>query len=168
MTQFAPIEGKDKILFARLLSDAKAKKASKILYQVEHTINYSNTSEVKQTKDGNLQQSSGLETTVDLTAVLTNDDTNKMLRDAVKKGEPIELWEVNLKSIDEEGKAEALYMQAKLNEWADPATVGEYSEFSTTANVVGEPQAGEVTITQEDYEDIQYTFRDLNAHTPEA
>lgn len=157
-----PIKGKDKILFVRLLSEAKKKTASKILYQVDHTIKYSNSTDVKKTKDGNIQQSSGVEITVEMNALLTDDEINKMMRKAVIKGEIIELWEVNLKTLESSSnQADALYMQAKLNEWEDPASVEEYSTFKTTASVIGTPKEGKVILTKEQQEEIQYAFKDL-------
>lgn len=158
---FEPIKGKDKILFFRLLKDAAAKKATRILYQVEHTISYSNETEEKQTKDGNLQQSSGLSTTINLNAVVTNDETNRTMRDAVKTGDTIELWEVDLQSMSDSGECDALYMRGKLNSWEDPANVSDYAEFSTTVAVIGEPKEGKVKLTKEEHDAIQYAFRDL-------
>lgn len=159
-----PLRGKDKILFARLLKDASKKKATKVLYQIDHTIKYSNSSELKKTKDGNLQQSTGVETTIEMTAVLTNDETNKMMRDAVLNGDTVELWEVDLSTLEGD-KADALYMQAKLNEWEDPASVEEYSEFKTTASVIGRAKQGKVTLSMEQQKEIQYVFRDLEVNT---
>ncbi|MFM1538675.1 phage major tail protein, TP901-1 family [Helcococcus bovis] len=157
-----PIKGKDKILFVRLLSEAKTKTASKILYQVDHTIKYSNSTDVKKTKDGNIQQSGGVEITVEMNALLTDDELNKMMRKAVIDGDIIELWEVNLKSLDQsKNQADALYMQAKLNDWEDPASVEEYSTFKTTAAVIGMPKEGKVTLSKEQQEEIQYAFKDL-------
>lgn len=158
---FEPIQGKDKILFFRLLKDATEKKASKILYQVEHTISYSNETEEKQTKDGSLQQSGGLSTTINLNAVVTNDETNRAMRDAVKSGDVIELWEVDLQSMSGDGECDALYMRGKLNSWEDPANVTDYAEFSTTVAVIGEPKEGKVQLTKEQHDAIQYTFRNL-------
>lgn len=157
----SPINGKDKVLFFRLLKNAATKKAAKVLYQVSHTISYENQTEVKQTKDGNLQQSSGVNTTVNITAVATKDDVAKEMRAAVKTGEVVELWEVDLTSLKHDGKADALYMQAKIPSWEDPAEVGQYAEFTTTANVIGEPKEGQVTISQETLNELQYAFRDL-------
>lgn len=155
------IYGKDKILMFRLLSEAKEKEAVKLALQTSHTITYERDSEQTQTKDGAINTSKGLTVTVDIEAVSSRDEVNTMLKNSVLEGQKLECWEIDLSEPTPDGKYPALYMQGDLDSWELPADVEELASFSTTLNVDGKPQAGEVTLSSDQEDEIMYAFRDI-------
>lgn len=84
-----PILGKDKILKFRRLADREKEGAARLALQIEHTIQYEANADSKMTKDGPINYSGGVNTTIEMSAVSTRDDVNNMLRQAVLKQE---LW----------------------------------------------------------------------------
>lgn len=162
-----PIFGKDKILKFRRLADAKTREAAKLALQIEHTIAYDTNADSQMTKDGPINYDGGLTTTIEISAISTRDEVNEMLRQSVLKREVLEIWEIDLGGKTEDGKYPAKYGQGRLAEWEDPANVEEAAQFTTTFNVDGELQDGEVTLTAEEVETIQYAFKDTGKVTGE-
>ncbi|MCO7172558.1 phage major tail protein, TP901-1 family [[Clostridium] scindens] len=158
-----PILGKDKILKFRRLADASKQGAARLALQIEHTINYEANTDSQMTKDGPVNYSGGLTTTIEMTAVSTRDEVNQMLRQAVLKQEVLEVWEIDLGAEPVDGKYPAKYGQGLLSEWEDPANVEEAAQFTTTFNVDGELQDGLVSVTDEEIKEVQYVFRDTEA-----
>lgn len=162
-----PIKGKDKILFFRLFKDSDKKDAARLALQIEHEWKYERDNESRKTKDGALVQEGGLEVSIEVNAISTRDELNKMLWESVKKGLKLEVWEVDLSSaVDGQTNTyTALYAQGNLNEWTIPANVEELEEISTTMMIDGQPISGQVTLTEEEAKEVEavYEFTDLKA-----
>src|SRR5699024_474164 len=155
-------QGKDKVLFFRLLRDEAKTDAKKMLFQTEHTFSYSRDQDSITTKDGRVLKDGGLETEVSIEAVRAkNDPINAMLKYSVIKGLTVEVWEV---TVDEEliegNEAPAVYARGKLSEWEDANSAEDESTVSSTLMIEQEPQFGTVTIPQDILEilDTQYKF----------
>lgn len=167
-----PVYGKDKILKFRLLENATKEKASKLALQTEHTITFDPGTDSTTTKDGVINYNNVLTTTIDITAVMSRDEVNEMLYQSVVKGKTLEVWEIDLQApiAAAEGvttkKFKARYGQGLLSTWEDPSNVEDLSELSTTMNVNGTMQDGEVVLTDDEIEQIQYAFRDTDVYTP--
>lgn len=159
------IRGKDKILYFRRLKDQAQEDGAKLAYQTNHEITYSRDNESTATKDGAVNTAGSLETTISITALLTRGGISDLMREAVKTGETIEVWEVDLAGGNTEGEYPALYGQGTFNEWTDPADVEEISELDTEMNINGELQKGTVQLTSENINEIQYAFTDLKPVT---
>src|SRR5690625_1701212 len=96
-------QGKNKILLFRKLSETNTT-AAKLVFQTEHTFSYSRSLDRIVTKDGSIVKVGELESEVSIEAIQSKGDpVGEMLRDAVLKGEKLELWEV---TVDEELKSE--------------------------------------------------------------
>ena len=163
-----PILGKDKILKFRRLADAEKGVGARLALQIEHTIKYEANADSQMTKDGPINFSGGVSTTIEMSAVSTRDEVNNMLRQAVLRQEVLEVWEIDLGAEpNAEGKYPAKYGQGLLSEWEDPANVEEAAQFSTTFNVDGELQDGYVTVTEKEIKEVQYVFRDTEPVKPE-
>lgn len=160
-----PIFGKDKILKFRRLADAATQKAAKLALQIEHTITYDTNADSQMTKDGPINYDGGLTTNIEISAISTRDEVNEMLRQSVLKREVLEVWEIDLGGKTTDGKYPAKYGQGRLSEWEDPANVEEAAQFTTTFNIDGELQDGEVSLTPEEIATIQYAFRDTEPVT---
>lgn len=163
------IRGKDKILYFRRLADQATDTGAKLAYQTNHEITYSRSNDTTPTKDGAINTVGGLETTISVQAILTRGGVSDILRDAVKTGEVVEVWEVDLGGGAGEGNTyPTLYGQGTFAEWTDPADVEEVSELDTEMAINGELQEGTVTLTADDIAEIQYAFTDLDPHTDEG
>lgn len=154
-------QGKHKILAFRLLKDAATAAGTKLALQVSHTLNYARSNSSTQTKDGSVTNAGGLTVTLELNALASNDPVNNMLMDSVIEGEKLEIWEIDISEEATAGKYAAKYMRGNLQSWAVPAPSEGPVEISTTANIDGVPQDGEVTFTPAQIGEIQYAFRDL-------
>ena len=155
-----PIFGKEKILKFRRYEDAATKKAAKLALQIEHTITYDTNADRQMTKDGPINYDGGLTTSIEISAISTRDEVNEMLRQSVLKRELLEVWEIDLGNKTTDNKYKAKYGRGRLTEWEDPANVEEAAQFTTTFNVDGELQDGEVTLTADEIATIQYAFQD--------
>lgn len=159
------IRGKDKILYFRRLAEQATDTGAKLAYQTNHEITYSRSNDTTPTKDGAINTVGGLETTISVQAILTRGGVSDILRDAVKTGEVVEVWEVDLGGGTGEGNTyPTLYGQGTFAEWTDPADVEEVSELDTEMAINGELQEGTVTLTEDDIAEIQYAFTDLDPH----
>lgn len=153
--------GKNFILAFRRLKDASSKAGLKLGLQIEHELKYNRDSDSTATKDGAVVTAGPLEVTLELTAISTDDEVNRMLKQSVIDGDKIEVWEIDLASKTAEGKYKALYMQGNLSNWDLPRNVEELVEISTEASIDGVPVEGELTLTEEQENQIAYAFRDL-------
>ena len=157
--------GKDKVLLFRKLGDKKA--ASKLALQVEHTWNYERSNEATKTKDGAVVSDGGLEVTLELEAVASRDDLNKMLKESVVKGFKLEVWEIDLAGTKNGEKYPALYAQGSLSNWEVPANVEELETFTTEMAIDGVPKEGYATLTAAQEAAIRYAFQDTTAIQPQ-
>ncbi|MCI9448353.1 MAG: phage major tail protein, TP901-1 family [Lachnospiraceae bacterium] len=159
-----PILGKDKILKFRRLADREKEGAARLALQIEHTITYEANADSKMTKDGPINYSGGVNTTIEMSAVSTRDAVNNMLRQAVLKQELLEVWEIDIGSEpNEKGEYPAKYGRGLLSEWEDPANVEEAAQFSTTFNVDGALQDGYVSVPDAEIREVQYVFQSTDA-----
>ena len=164
-----PILGKDKILKFRRLADAKKGVAARLALQIEHTITYEANADSKMTKDGPINYSGGVNTTIEMSAVSTRDEVNTMLRQSVLKQELLEVWEIDLGAEpNEKGEYPAKYGRGLLSEWEDPANVEEAVQFTTSFNVDGELQDGYVSVPDEEIQEVQYVFRNTDIVTDDT
>lgn len=154
-------KGKDKILMFRLLSEAAAKSAAKLALQVEHEWEYNRDTDTTQTKDGSITTDGGLEVSLSISGLSSNDEVNRMLKGSVINGAMLEVWEVDLAEKNEDNKYAAIYARGKLNSWTVPANVEDFEELETEMSIEGVPQEGLVTLTQEQEQYIQYAFSDI-------
>ncbi len=167
MPTINPKKGKDKILMFRKLSEASSGAAAKLALQIEHTITLANSVESRMTKDGKINTGSGLEATINMTAISSNDEVNLMLMEAVLNNEKLEVWEVDFSDVQTTTGENpvttygALYMQGNLENWELPADSENFSEFTSTFKVDGKPQSGRTEMTVEQVEEVQYAFRDV-------
>lgn len=155
------IYGKDKFLMFRLLEDARKEKATKLALQTEHTLSADRSVDTTQTKDGAINSDGGIEYSLDITAIASHDEVNKMLKKSVDEQKTLECWEIDLAGEKEGNKYPALYMQGKLESWKMPANVEDLAEISTTLKIDGKPQEGFATISEDDEKAILYGFRDV-------
>ena len=153
--------GKNKILMFRKLGDKTA--AAKLALQTEHTWKYERSTDSEKTKDGAVVTDGGLEVTLSIEAVTSNDDVNKMLKNAVVNGDKLEVWEIDLAGTKQDEKYPAIYAQGALSSWEVPDNVEDLETLSTEMTIEGKPVEGYATLTASQVEEINYAFKDTTA-----
>ena len=154
------------VLLWRLLEDAATKKAIKLAFQEEHSVEASiEGGETKQTKDGIILTEGNVEETIPFKSTMANnDDTAKMLIKAFYDQNRLELWEVDLNEKDSSGEYAAEYRQGKLTDITKTAGVDNTVVLEGTFKTEGNKQEGTVELTAEQEAVVQYAFRDTNEY----
>lgn len=153
--------GKNKILMFRKLGDKNA--AAKLALQTAHSWSYDRSNDVTKTKDGSVSSDGGLEVSLTIEAVVTDDELNRMLKQSVVEGYKLEVWEIDLAGEKQGAKYPALYAQGKLSNWEVPSNVEDLETLSTEMTIDGKPVEGFATLTAEQEKAIQYVFADTAA-----
>lgn len=160
-----PIYGKDRILAFRLFEERTKKAATKLALQTQHTWKFEAKSDSTETKDGNINSPATATATLEIEAISSLDEVNKMLEDAVLNSKMLEVWDINLADSKGSGKYGAKYARGYLQSWEVPSEIGKLVELKTTMNVDQLPVSGEATLTSEQQKEVQYTFADTTQAT---
>lgn len=156
--------GKQKVLlFRRLSEENQGTDAVRLVFQQDHTFTYSRSLDRIVTKDGTVVKVGGLESEVSIDAVQSKaDPTADMLKESVKNGEKLELWEVTIDEElkNEEDKYPSVYCQGYLDSWEIGANVEDEGTVSSTFIVEKVPQEGFTAIREDIEEAVQYAFRE--------
>lgn len=161
MAEIRPVQGKDRILMFRLLTDSKKDNATKLALQTEHTWSLENETETKQTKDGAIATSGTQEHSLEITAVASNDEINELLYKAANDQLELEVWDINIKEKgtgQNANKYKAKYARGFLSSWEDPANAEEVVEFSTSMTVNGKPVEGYATLSDSDVAEYNASY----------
>lgn len=161
----AAIEGKNKVLLWRKLSQNTKEKAKLMFYETEHEVSLSADSESVKTKFANINKSSTTEEEVTFTTHIDESDSiYDYLEEAMQGQEILELWEINLTDPDgtfkKQQKYPAIYRQGTLSDLTESSTVDDYVEVSGTFKTNFVRQKGEATFTNEQLEAVAYKFED--------
>lgn len=157
-----PIQGKRKVLMFRLLAERATKAASRLMFQINHTIKEEPKTESVQTKDGSQPSSGGLETTIELEVLQSDSATMDMLHYATVKGLEIEVWEIDFdKPHDtEEKKYKSRYGSGLLTGWESAAEVEGNATAKPAIIISGELVDGYATVSEEQEEEAKLWFYD--------
>ncbi|WP_313631361.1 phage major tail protein, TP901-1 family [Enterococcus devriesei] len=167
--ELTAVQGIDVILLFRILKEAAADAATKLAFQTEHELTESSDTESTATKDGPVNSNGTSETEISCTSILArNDEMVKKLRQARRDGDIIEIWEVDVKDKDEEGKYGATYFRGKVSEYSKKPAAEGLTEVSLTFKVDGEGQDGRATLTAAQEEVVQYQFEDTTKAVAEG
>ena len=82
---------------------------------------------------------------------------------ALMKDKVVEVWEINTAiegTGENAGKYESCYYNGYITEFELTANAEDFTEYSLTVGVFGEPKDGYATLTQEQLEADQYVFKD--------
>lgn len=160
------LQGKDVVLLWRKLSDQTLLDAKLMMFQTEHEVSLGRDSDNTTTKFGILVKPGELEDEVSFTTLV--DVENKVsdyLEEAMRNGDEMECWEVDITKLrngetSESGKYPAWYRQGNLTEYSTTHAAEDYSEVSGTFMTNMKAQKGEATFTDAQMEAIQYAFED--------
>lgn len=160
------VQGIDIILLFRILKDATKNPATKLAFQTEHELTESSDSDSTATKDGPINSSGKSETEISCTSILARgDEMVKKLRQARRDGDTIEIWEIDVKDKDEEGKYGSTYFRGKISEYGKKPAAEGLTEVSLSFKIDGEGQDGRATLTADQEEVVQYQFKDTTMDT---
>lgn len=155
--------GDNRILMFRLYDERATAGAVKLALQTQHDWKYDAKSDSTSTKDGTVNSPATASVTLDIEAVSSLDDVNKMLDDAALNSKKLEVWDVNLADKDSSSdKYAAKYAQGYLQSWEIPAEAGKLVTVKTTMNIDQKPQDGQVTLSDDQLAEIQYAFADTD------
>lgn len=160
----AMTEGKYKILLFRRFEDRHKEKATRLVFQTDHTFEFNRAIDSFVTKDGRAIKPGELESAVSISAIqATGDPTAEMLMQSVIEGEKLELWEVNIdpKAKDENGEYPAIYARGYLDNWSIPSPAEGEATIDSNFVVDLKPQFGRTSLDAELEEAVQYAFHDV-------
>lgn len=161
------VKGKSQILLFRLLRDAASAKAAKLAFQTEHSTEKKRDSDVTETKDGSITIGKALEEEVPFTSIMAaGDPVVKLLETAINENEILEIWEVDITEKTKGGKYPAYYRQGLLTELNKTANAEDLIEIEGTFATNGTAVQGEVTLSEEQENVVQYAFRDTSEYKP--
>lgn len=156
------LKGKNQILLFRLLEEATKKTGAKLAFQTEHSVEKSRDSDTTETKDGPITIGQGIEESIPFSCIMAKDDPVVDLLDiAINENKIVELWEVDI-TKENQGKFPAIYRQGLITELNKTANTEDLIELEGTFITNGIAQKGEVELTKEQQEVVQYKFKDLS------
>ena len=103
-----------------------------------------------------------------LTSTAKGDENVKKVKAALLKDKVVEVWEINTAiegTGENAGKYESCYYNGYITEFELTANAEDFTEYSLTVGVFGEPKDGYATLTQEQQEAAQYVFKDTVVQT---
>ncbi|MBG9981748.1 phage major tail protein, TP901-1 family [Aerococcaceae bacterium DSM 111020] len=165
------IQGKNMLLFARLYKDRTVMPASKIRFQTEHSISMEKESESTITKDGTMVSISDGENEIDMTSLAYNDDEETLfgwryLRDeGFKNNELVEIWQVDLDSLNDEGMVTADYFQGYFSAFELSAPADGSVELNYTYAINGNGAQGQDTVDMEAIKQTAYDYQRMAVAT---
>lgn len=170
MADLTAKQGKDIILLYRLLNKATEEAAWKLAFQTDHSNEKTRDYNTTATKDGPVGALAEIEYSLSATSIAANGDPHlDEMDDAMDNGDIIEVWEIDKaeKGTDDEnkGKYKAKYLCAYLTSFSYEPNSEDALELSMEFGVLGRPQKGYATLTDEQADVVQYVFKDTVKET---
>ena len=161
-------KGIDIILLYRFLKNAKTEAAFKLAFQTEHSNEISRDADAQKTKDGNIQNLGAVEYEFSAKSIVAKGDKHiDELKDALLKGEIIEIWEIDKAEKNEANKYKATYYQGYVTKFGTNPNSEDSVELELEFSINGEGQNGYATLTDEQAKVVQYVFKDTTIDTTE-
>ncbi|MCC4331540.1 phage major tail protein, TP901-1 family [Limosilactobacillus reuteri] len=161
------IQGIDNVTFFRMLKHEKEMDAQLIPHQTSQDFTLSRDSDTTTTKDGTISTTGGLETELETEFVDAISRASDEMQTAVLNAEEVELWRVNVRRRNAEGKCFGWYMRGTVSEDGSSNDADDASTRDVTFSITGKPKRGWVTLPESIKEEIDYGFRGLAAITDE-
>lgn len=159
------IMGIDNIGFFRLLSEDHKMPAQLIPHQTSFDFDMSRDADSTATKDGSIAVPAGLETELTNEFIDAISYTSDAIATAILNGEQVEIWMVNRRRKNAQGKYFGWYIRGYVTEDSGSNDADDASTREITFNATGAPKRGWVTLTKEMEEEIDFGFRGLAAIT---
>lgn len=162
--EYTAKQGTNTFLAFRLLNKAKEKEGLKLALQTTHNLTRSRDSDSTATKDGNVNSTSPLAIEASVENILSDDPLNELLIEAIEKDEVVEIWEIDRASKTAEGKYKAWYFQANVTNIEDDHDADGNSTNQADFSIIGNGVKGELTLTADQEDEVNYAFRDLGVY----
>lgn len=166
------VQGIDRIILFRKLSEATTKAATKLAYQTDHSIGITNDGTVDDTKDGQVHSAGSPTYDFNITSIMARDDDEvKNIKSAVLDGDIYEYWEIDRveKGAGENSeKFASEYYRGRFTNYSPSNGVNNSVELNLDVQIIGRGQPGWATLTESQAEVVQYTFQDTTVATPEG
>lgn len=164
-----PVQGSKIMYLVRVLEDLTKEAAMILAFQTEGSTSISKDADNVVTKSGSVRVPGGAEIEITLNALFAKGDENvKKVKAALLKDKVVEVWEINTAiegTGENAGKYESCYYNGYITEFELTANAEDFTEYSLTVGVFGEPKDGYATLTQEQLEAAQYVFKDTVVQT---
>lgn len=157
--------GDDVVCYVRKLSNAKAEAASLVPAQTSFEFDLKRDSDTTDTKDGGFATTSSLETDVEVDFLNNTSKIADELHDSILNNETLEIWGVNRKRRNKDGKYYAWYMRGVVSEDDNSNDAGDTSERDVSFAISGTPQRGWTALTDDQQAELDYVFRGLDQVT---
>lgn len=171
------IKGINVFLLFRKLEDAQKNEAKRLAFQTEHSRTIEGDSSNTITKDGNVNVPGVATVEMSVTSVLAQGDTlQDELEAAVIDGSLYEIWEITKTETTETGleaaagtkQYPATYYQGYITSTESTFGAEDLTELSIGLAINGTGAKGQATVTEEQSQVIQYSFRDTGKYTPSS
>lgn len=161
MVQVKPIQGVKKVLFFQAMDDTTTDGSGlRLAFQTEHTLTQERETIEELTKDGNIKDTSEINATLSFTSyVAKNDPTFDLLQESFNNNETVQVWEVDLTEMDGENLYDSIYAQGKLTSFEVSNSADGFAELSTELAINLIPQRGPVTVSEAQFDAVQYAFK---------
>lgn len=161
------LQGKNAVLFVRLLEDQTKMEAQLVPYQTSLSFDPSIDSDTTATKDGSVASQSSVETELEVEFVNNNHFIADKIRHALFDGRKVETWIVNKDRIktNTDGSTKevyAWYMRGSVNEDSNDNDADDLSTRDVTFTVDGTPKDGWLSLSDDQQADFDYIFRGLD------
>ncbi len=167
------LQGKNAVLFVRLLEDAAKMEAQLVPFQTSLSYDPSVDSDTTATKDGAVAAQSSVETDLEVEFINSNHFMADKLRHSLFNGKKVEMWVVNKDRIKTaaDGSTEevyATYMRGNTTEDSNDNDADDLSTRDVTFTVDGTPKDGWLSLSKDQQADFDYIFRGLSVAKAES
>ncbi len=159
-------QGSDELALIRRLGDAK--EADKIMWITELERETERDTDNEATVDGSVSSGGTRESTVTITSYMdVDDELSDEIEDAAEDATAYELWIINKRVKNEEGKYKAEYRQGYFNSITRTNEADSIAEFETEFGVYAKKQRGWASLPKIVEQNKEaYGFHDTSADDP--
>lgn len=161
MATYPVLEGKNAVLFERLLENAKKEPAQLIPYQTSLSYDPKRDTDSTTTKMGNVPTASNIETDLEVEFLNAISKAADDIYDSLYFNKKIEVWKVHLDRVRSDGKVYAEYMRGIVSEDSNDNDADDHSTRDATFTIDGVAKRGWTDLPADIKEEIDYVFRDL-------
>ena len=161
------IQGIDNVGYMRLLKHDHDMDALMIRYQTSMDFDLSRDSDTTATKDGSVDIPGAFEGEVTIEFLDSIDRASDDAYTAILNGETVELWKVNVRRKNADGKYFGWYMRGHITEDSNSNDADDASTRELTFTISGKPKRGWLELTKEQQTELEVGFRGLAAITDE-
>lgn len=171
----AAVQGVNKIMLLRPLSQQENEAAKKMAFQTSHSVESSRSADSTATKDGYITSLGDESVGISLETIMAQTDNARVLfKAAYRAGEIVEFWDINKTEAapsgttdddgnDVSGLFPATYYQGYLTDWGEDSSAEDAVTISISAQMNGSGVEGYATLTEEQKVVVQYKFVDTVA-----